>query len=51
MKWGIVSDSHGAVDRLAIVFDTLQKKGIDHVIHAGDFLNEGAIEVFRLFQI
>jgi putative phosphoesterase len=49
MKWGIVSDSHGAVDRLAIVFDTFQKNNIFNVIHAGDFLNEGAIEVLKLF--
>lgn len=49
MKWGIISDSHGAVDRLAMVCNIFQENNISKVIHAGDFLNEGAVEVFKSY--
>ena len=38
MKIGIISDSHGALDRLSEALLNIQNAGIQEVIHAGDFV-------------
>jgi len=50
MKVAIVSDSHGAVDRLEILFQKLQAGGITHVIHAGDFVVYSVVDIFKKFS-
>ena len=37
MKIGIISDSHGALDRLETALENLENGGIREIIHAGDF--------------
>ena len=49
-KIAIVSDSHGRIDRLETLLSNLQKSGIKTVIHAGDFLVEGVIEILKKFS-
>ena len=49
MKIAIMSDSHGALDRLEQSFANIQKAGIKNVLHAGDFLEEGVVEIFAGF--
>ena len=49
MKIAIMSDSHGALDRLEQAFTNIQKAGIKNVLHAGDFLEEGVVEIFAGF--
>ena len=49
MKVAIVSDSHGAVDRLEVLFQKLQAGGITHVIHAGDFAVYPVVDIFKKF--
>ncbi len=45
----LVSDSHGRIDRLEMMFQRLQDAGIDTVFHAGDFLVYGVDEVLAKF--
>ena len=47
MKVAIVSDSHGSIDRLGLVLFHLEDAGVKHVIHVGDFLVYGIVEVFQ----
>ena len=49
MKIAIMADSHGLVNRLAESFQHIQTAGITHVLHAGDFLEDGSVEVFAKF--
>ena len=49
MKIAIISDSHGAIDRLEQVFSNCQQAGIKHILHAGDFLVDGVVEIFAGF--
>lgn len=44
-----MADSHGLVNRLAESFQHIQDAGITHVLHAGDFLELGSVEVFAQF--
>ena len=44
-----MSDSHGALDRLEQAFSNIQKAGIKNILHAGDFLEEGVVEIFAGF--
>ena len=49
MKIAIMSDSHGMIDRVEQSFANIQKAGIKNVLHAGDFLEEGVVEIFAGF--
>ena len=49
MKVAIISDSHGSLDRLEIVFKNILKANIKNVLHAGDFLVEGVADIFAKF--
>ena len=49
MKIAIMSDSHGSLDRLEQSFANIKKAGIKSVLHAGDFLEEGVVEIFAEF--
>ena len=49
MKIAIISDSHGTIDRLEQVFSNCQQAGIKHILHAGDFLVDGVVEIFAGF--
>jgi len=49
MNVAIVSDSHGAVDRLEIMLGRVQEAGITHVIHAGDFAAYPVVDIFKKF--
>ncbi|MFH0776318.1 MAG: YfcE family phosphodiesterase [Patescibacteria group bacterium] len=49
MKIAIISDSHGALDRLGEVLRNLDTAGISEVVHAGDFALGGIVELLRKF--
>jgi len=49
MKIAIMSDSHGMIDRVEQSFANIKKAGIKNVLHAGDFLEEGVVEIFAGF--
>ena len=49
MQIAIVSDSHGSLDRLDELFRNLEKKGINNIIHAGDFACEGVLEILEKY--
>ncbi len=49
MKIAIVSDSHGSIDRIKILLSQLQKSGIQHVLHAGDFAVPELVQVFKKY--
>ncbi len=46
MQVAIVSDSHYAVDKLKKLMSHLEKIGVTHLIHAGDFITSGIERVF-----
>lgn len=48
-KLAIVSDSHGALDRLDILFRNLREAGVDKVLHCGDFLVDGVEDLFKKY--
>jgi len=49
MKIAIISDSHGALDRLETVLRNLRSGGIAEIIHAGDFALGEIFELLRKF--
>ncbi len=49
MKIAIISDSHGATDYLEKSFQNISQAGIKNVLHAGDFLVDGVVEIFAGF--
>jgi len=49
MKIAIISDSHGALDRLGEVLTNLQSGGIAEIVHAGDFALGKIVELLRKF--
>ena len=49
MKIAILSDSHGRIDKLKKLFIFCKNEKIKNVIHAGDFLVDGAAEIFADF--
>lgn len=49
MKLAVVSDSHYAIDKLEKFLEFLKREGIEHLAHAGDFVTDGAVELFRRF--
>jgi|APSaa5957512622_1039677.scaffolds.fasta_scaffold55236_2 uncharacterized protein len=49
MKLAIVSDSHHAVDELDKLLSYLQKNGIKHLAHAGDFMTTKVVSVFEKY--
>lgn len=49
MKLAIISDSHGALDRLDEALTNLQNGGIREIIHAGDFALGEIIELLTKF--
>lgn len=46
MKLAILSDSHGSLDRLQIAFNRFRGAEIKSVLHCGDFLVDGVVEIF-----
>lgn len=49
MKIAIISDSHGALDRLEEVLANLRSGGIAEIVHAGDFALGEIVELLRKF--
>lgn len=49
MQIAIVSDSHGSLDRLSQVLESLHNTGIKHLIHAGDGINYGIEDIFAKY--
>ncbi len=49
MKLAIVSDSHGAIDRLDTLLANLKKAGVKHLLHGGDFAVYGVTEIFAKY--
>ncbi len=49
MKIAIISDSHGALDRLGEVLANLRSGGVREIIHAGDFALGEIVELLRKF--
>ena len=49
MKIAILSDSHGRIDKLKKLFYFCKNEKIQKIIHAGDFLVDGAAEIFAEF--
>ncbi len=49
MQIAIISDSHYSVDRVRQLFNHLRGLGIEHLIHAGDFIGNGIDKVFKDF--
>lgn len=49
MLVGLTADSHGGLKLLARLLQDLQAQGVKHLLHAGDFLVEGVVEVFAQF--
>ncbi len=48
-KIAIISDSHGALDRLDEVLTNLQNGGVTEIIHAGDFALGAIAELLQKF--
>lgn len=46
MKIGVISDTHGVVDRTRQAVEVFDREGIDNVIHCGDV---GGLELLQLF--
>ncbi len=46
MQVAIISDSHYAIDILKKLMSHLEKNGVSHLIHAGDFITSGIERVF-----
>jgi len=44
MKIGIVSDSHGLVDRLRLALDMFASRGVQAVVHCGDLGTQACLE-------
>ncbi|MCF7856781.1 YfcE family phosphodiesterase [Candidatus Gracilibacteria bacterium] len=49
MRIAIISDSHGALDRLEEALGNLQNGGVSEVIHAGDFALGWIVDVLKKF--
>jgi putative phosphoesterase len=49
MKVAIISDSHYSTDKVRQLFTHLAETGVQHVIHAGDFIGNGIDKVFKDF--
>lgn len=49
MQIAVISDSHYSVDKVRKLLTHLQSIGIDHLIHAGDFIGSGIQQVFEDF--
>lgn len=49
MLIAIVSDSHGALDRLDALLNNLRNAKIDKLIHAGDFAVYGVVEILEKY--
>ena len=49
MKLAIISDSHGALDRLGEVLRNLESAGLREIVHAGDFALGEIVELLRKF--
>jgi hypothetical protein len=49
MKLAIISDSHGALDRLGEVLANVESAGIREIVHAGDFALGEIFELLRKF--
>ena len=47
MQLAVISDSHYAVDQLGKLLNFLKKEGIRHLAHAGDFVSDGVLAIFR----
>ncbi len=47
MLIGIVSDSHDHLDRLRRALTLFRERGVERVLHAGDFVSPFTAEVFR----
>ncbi len=45
----LISDSHGAVDRVESVLKLMDKAGLKVLLHAGDFVVEGVAEVLAAY--
>lgn len=46
MKIGIISDSHDNIENIKKAVKVFQERNVEFVIHAGDFINPGAVRAF-----
>lgn len=47
MKLAIISDSHYAIDELGKFLNYMEREGLKHLAHAGDFVTNGVVDLFR----
>lgn len=47
MEVAIISDSHYSTDRVRQLFRHLETEGVQHLIHAGDFIGNGIDDIFK----
>lgn len=47
MKIGILADTHDNVPRIEQAVDLFNARGVEHVVHAGDFISPFAIEPLK----
>lgn len=47
---GVISDTHDHLDNLGKAFDIFAQKGVEHIIHAGDFTSPFTARVLMEFK-
>lgn len=51
MKIGILGDSHDHADHLRKAIDILKERGVDFVVHCGDYVSPGNVLLFEGLQL
>jgi putative phosphoesterase len=47
MKIGVLSDTHGRLDRTAGAIHSLRKRGVELILHCGDIDSPATVQLFR----
>ncbi|MBF0610047.1 MAG: metallophosphoesterase [Magnetococcales bacterium] len=51
MKLGLLSDSHDHHQHLEMAMALFRERGVDHLLHAGDYVNPGSVRLMQGFKV